>query len=93
MKIPSKVKIRKGVYYKVVWQKVIRDDTSCMGLCEPNERIIYLKLGMSDTNIAKSFLHEILHCVEFEWGQPIPHKITDALEEGIFKILKINGWI
>lgn len=93
MKIPSKVRIKRGIYYKVVWQEIIKDDASCMGLCDPNERIIYLKLGMSNTDILKSFTHELLHCIEFEWDQPIPHKITETFEEGIFKILKLNRWL
>lgn len=97
MKIPPKVKIRrvagKTIWYKVVWQEVIRDDQSCMGICDPNERIIYLKMGMSKTDTIKTFMHEIFHAIEFEWDQPIPHKITDILEEGAFKLLKLNKWL
>jgi hypothetical protein len=41
----------------------------------------------------KTLIHEVIHAIEFEWNQPIPHKITYTLEEGIWKILKLNGWI
>jgi hypothetical protein len=93
MKIPPKIRIKRGIYYKVVWQEVILDDHSCMGLADPKDRIIYLKLGMSNTDTIKTLIHELIHCCEFEWDQPIPHKITETLEEGIFKILKLNRWL
>jgi hypothetical protein len=93
MKVPSKVKIKRGVYYSVVWQEVIRDDVSCLGLCDPNERIIYLKLKMSNTDIAKTMIHEICHALTFECNFDLPHKTVYALEESIFKLLKLNRWL
>jgi hypothetical protein len=97
MKIPPKVKIRrlagKTIWYKVVYQETIRDDPTCMGNCDPNERIIYLKIGMSKTDTLKTFMHEIFHAIEFEYQTPMPHRITDVLEEGVFKILKMNKWL
>lgn len=93
MKIPSKIKIRGRVFYQVVWSEVIKDNPDIMGLAEPNEKTIYLKLGMSDTETMKTLIHEVIHAIEFEWDQPIPHKITYTLEEGIWKILKLNKWI
>lgn len=93
MKIPAKIKIRGRVFYQVVWSEVIKDNPDTMGLAEPNERTIYLKLGMSESETMKTLLHELIHAIEFEWDQPIPHKITYTLEEGIWKILKLNKWI
>lgn len=93
MKIPSKIKIRGRVFYQVVWAETIKDNPDTMGLAEPNEKTIYLKLGMSDTETMKTLIHEVIHAIEFEWDQPIPHKITYTLEEGIWKILKLNKWI
>jgi len=34
-----------------------------------------------------------LKSAEFETKTPIPHKITYALEEGFYKMLKLNKWI
>ena len=48
---------------------------------------------MSDTEIVKTFIHELLHAIEAEWEEPIPHRIVYMLEEGIFKVLKLNKWI
>lgn len=93
MKIPSEVRIKRGVYYSIKWQEVIEGDADCLGLCDPAEQVITMKLGMSDTEVAKTFIHELLHAIEAEWEQPIPHKIIYTLEEGIFKILKLNRWV
>jgi len=93
VKIPSEVRIKRGVYYAIKWQAVIDNDPECCGLCDPGEQTITLKLGMSDTEIAKTFIHEMLHAIEAEWEEPIPHRIVYTLEEGIFKVLKLNRWI
>ena len=93
MKIPSEVRIKRGVYYRIVWQKVIGNDPECYGLCDPAEQTITLKLGMSDTEIAKTFIHEMIHAIEAEYEEPIPHRTVYALEEGIYKILKLNRWL
>jgi len=91
MKIPSKIKIKGRVFYQVVWSQSIKGDPETLGLAEPNEKTIYLKFGMSESETMKTLIHEIIHAIEFEWDCPIPHKITETLEEGIWKVLKLNG--
>ncbi|NDC55517.1 MAG: hypothetical protein EBZ69_01655 [Alphaproteobacteria bacterium] len=93
MKIPSKIKIRGRVFYQVVWADCIKDNPDTMGLADANEKTIYLKLGMSESETMKTLIHEMIHAIEFEWNEPIPHRITYTLEEGIWKVLKLNKWI
>jgi len=93
MKIPSEVRIKRGIYYRIVWQQIIQNDPEVCGLCDPAEQTITLKLGMSDTEIVKTFIHEMIHAIESEWKEPIPHRIVYALEEGIYKVLKLNKWL
>jgi hypothetical protein len=93
MKIPAKVKIKRGVYYKVLWQEIIADDHSCMGITIKEDRTIIIKIGMSNTDTAKTFIHELIHAIEFEYNEPIPERIVYALDEGIFKVLKLNKWL
>jgi len=93
MKVPSKIKIKGRVFYQVVWADEIKGNPDTMGLSEPNEKTIYLKLGMSESETLKTLIHEVIHAIEFEWNEPIPHRITYTLEEGIFKVLKLNKWI
>jgi hypothetical protein len=93
MKIPSKVRIKRGVYYKIVWQEIIADDQSCMGICVKEDRTITLKLGMSNSDTAKTFIHELIHAIEFTYEEPIPHRVVETLDEAIFKVLKLNRWL
>ena len=93
LKIPPKVRVKARVFYNVVWQEIIDDKPDCLGLCDPNARTITIKLGQSDTETVKTFIHELIHAIEAEYETPIPHKITYTLEEGVFKVLKLNGWL
>ncbi len=89
-KIPPKIRISGRVSYQVVFQDEIRGNPNLMGLAEPNERMIYIKIGMSERDTFKTLLHEVIHAIEFESETPIPERITETLEEGIFKVLKLN---
>jgi hypothetical protein len=93
MKIPAKIRIKARVSYQVVWTECIRDDETTLGLCDPETRMIYLKMGQSETETIKSLIHEVLHAIEAEHDTPIPHRVVYTLEEGIFKMLKLNGLI
>lgn len=93
MKIPPKIRIKARVSYEIVWQEKIADDADCLGLCDPEKRIIYLRLGMSDEATAKTFLHEVLHAMSAEHDFELPHRTVYALEEAVFRLLKLNNLI
>jgi len=93
MRVPHKIRITSKISYEILYADVIKDDPTCHGHCCPEKKQIILKNGLSDSNIAKALIHEIIHCAEFETKTPIPHKITYALEEGFYKMLKLNKWI
>lgn len=90
LKIPAKVRIKARVSYEVVWQERIADDDHCLGLCDPSKRIIYLRLNMSPAETFKTFLHELLHAISAEHDFELPHRTVYSLEEGIFRILRLN---
>jgi hypothetical protein len=93
MKIPSRVRIKSKVFYNIVWQETIADDAECLGLCDPGTRTIFLKLNQAESEVIKTFIHEMIHALEAEYQTPIPHRIVYTLEEGIFRVLKLNGFI
>lgn len=89
---PHKIRIKARVSYDVVW--VDRFDCELtQALCDGDKRIIYILKDMSAELTLKRFIHETLHALEFEWRIPIPHKVIELLEDAIFKLLKLNGWI
>lgn len=62
---------------KTPWQvKFVRrcPDPTAEGLCDPGEKIIYIKLKQKPIDIFKTFLHECLHAIEDEYCLTLPHK-------------------
>lgn len=93
MRVPPKIKIKRGVAYEIVWQEIIKDDPECLGLCDPNTKQIHLKIGQSKTELAKTVIHETLHALAMEHEFDLPHRTVYALESAIFKTLKLNKWL
>lgn len=85
---PFRIKINK-VFYTIIFVEQIeyRDP---FGLCDFERKVILLKNKQSQKDLFKTFLHEILHAMEFEYNIPITHKIIYQLEESVFQLLKDN---
>lgn len=94
MKIPSVIKIKKGVTYQVVWQDVVREDPDCMGHADGDAKIITLKSGMTEQDAWETLVHEILHIFTWEYVKiKIPHGLIYRLEKPILNVLTLNKWI
>jgi hypothetical protein len=90
-KIPSHIKIKNKVVYEIVWVDSFKDE-DVLGECRPEQRQIALKNGMSEKQTWATFLHEILHCFQFERDVSISHKHIYELEEAIYYALFHNKW-
>lgn len=77
-------------HYSVRFVKVIRKEKTCLGICDPERREIMIKIGQTKEETFKTFLHELLHAIEFEYELKIKHKLVHALEDPIFKLLVEN---
>ena len=91
MKIPAKVRLTGKVAYEVVWTDGLGKDTC--GECRYDSKQIILKNGLSQRLTTQTFIHEVLHAVEFEYGIPIPHTIVTQLDEALERVLRLNKWI
>lgn len=89
--IPRKVRITAKVSYTVLF--VDKLDIDNMGVCDPNTRQILILLGMSTKDTLATFIHELLHAMEFEHGIEIPHKAVHQLDVAIESLLRLNKWI
>lgn len=92
LKIPPRIRIKARVFYEIVWQEKIADDDHCLGLCDLDKKIIYLRIGMSEAETFKTLLHETLHAISAEHDFELPHKTVYALEDAIFRVLKLNSF-
>ena len=91
--IPHSIRIKSKVKYEVVWSDLIQEDNKTLAMCRYEEKQIVIKNGQSETDNWKCFIHEVCHAIEFEYRIPIPHKIIYLLEDAIFKLIKLNGWL
>ena len=94
MRIPHKVEIKPGISYYVTYVDKF-DDPLQMGYClgadsEMGCRTIQIKKGLTPSMKARTFLHELLHAIDFEWGIKIPHKIIEALEKPLLVLFTRN---
>lgn len=88
--IPSSVRIKAKIRYEIVYQDEIKSDPTCLGMCCDKKRTIYLKIKQSETSMKKSFIHELLHAMEFEYKIKIPHESIYGLEIAIYNFLILN---
>ena len=92
-KIPTQIRLKSKVTYEIVWAEVIGDKEKTMAECRYDTKQIVIKSGQSEQENWKCLIHEILHALEFEYRIPVPHKIIYLLEEAIYKLAKLNGWL
>jgi hypothetical protein len=60
------------------------------GLCCPAEQTIYIRLGQTQKERLKTFLHELLHAIEEEYGFEVPHQLIHRLEDPLARFLMDN---
>jgi len=92
-KIPHKIRIKSKVTYEIVWSDTIGESQKTLAECRYDSKQILIKSGQSEAENWKCFIHEVFHALEFEYRIPIPHKIIYLLEEAVFKLVSLNGWL
>lgn len=60
------------------------------GLCNNEEKTIYIKTKLDGYNRFVTFVHEVIHAVEYEYGFDIPHKLVECMDVGIANLLLVN---
>lgn len=75
--------------YKVRFVRQFEDKKQ-LGICDPSEREIVIRMGLGKKETFKTFIHEVLHLLEFEGPVTLHHKTIYKLEEAIFSLLIEN---
>ena len=89
-KIPSRVRVTKKVTYEILFVDEFKDNSQ-VGECRPEEKQILIKNNISDTETFKTFIHEVMHSLSFETKKlNLTEGQVEKLEEGIFRLLKLN---
>jgi hypothetical protein len=87
---PEKIEVLPGVFYHISFHKVILRDRNCHGSCNDTNRRIRLRLGQSNRALLETFVHELLHAIEFELKLKIPHKSLDEVATALVRVLALN---
>jgi hypothetical protein len=87
---PTELFIGDNVWDIKFVRKPLENDPYCYGLCDPGELTISIRLGQSPEERLKTFLHELLHAVEYEYKIEIPHSLIARLEDPFARFLIDN---
>jgi F420-dependent methylenetetrahydromethanopterin dehydrogenase len=61
-----------------------------LGLCDGEDRIIYLADDLKGRRLVQTFLHEAIHAVDYDFNIKIPHKLVYALDRHLGNFLWTN---
>lgn len=62
----------------------------CLGASDPEEQTIYILMGQKPRERLSTFVHELIHVLEYEYNISIPHRLVYSLEDPIVRFLVDN---
>ncbi len=91
MQIPRKRDYPKVIYlrddvYRVVFVKNLKP----IGQTDATKKVIRIRAGLSRNETFRTFIHELLHVLEFSWPLKIKHKTVYKLEKALFQLFIDN---
>lgn len=89
MKIPEKVKIG-GLKFTIQEKEHELRDKQCSGRSCGNTQQIVLDKGISKQFKETTFIHEVIHQIDFVYNIGLEHQQVFQLEAGIYAFIKDN---
>lgn len=97
MRLPSRREYPKSIRvkdtdYAIKFKRRIQapDGDAAVGLFDPSEHIISLKIGQTVGELYYTFIHEVVHAFEVEYDIKLAHKDVERLEKAIGDFLLVN---
>ena len=91
MNFPKPKDYPKTIYIReITWKIQFTKKIIHFGDTEPNKHVIRIKIGMSDRETFNTFVHEVLHAMDFSHKINLNHKTVYALEVAIAEFLVDN---
>ena len=72
------------------WKIVFKKNLDCYGITDSGNNTITIKSGLAPRALLATFIHELMHAIEFNTPLKIKHKDVYALEEAIVELLLDN---
>ena len=76
--------------YDVKLLKTLADKWGASGVCDSGNKSIRMQRGMSKEEMLSTFIHELIHVIEFELPMKISHKTVHKLEAGLYELIVRN---
>lgn len=92
IKLPSQKDYPKKIYIQAVCYRVIfKKNFAHFGETDGDRKVITIKAGLKPRAMLTTFIHELLHVIEFERPSTnLKHSQVYALEESIMELLLDN---
>jgi hypothetical protein len=91
--IPSHIRITAKRDYEVTYIDNFKDDPKQLGECRWQPPQIVIKQEQPAGEKVSTCIHECIHSLDFELDIKLTETQVLKLERGIFRMLKLNGWI
>jgi hypothetical protein len=88
---PVEVAVGDSVY-ELRFVRSIPEAQNAVGLCDEGAQVIKIAYGQSPRERFRTFLHELLHAVDFEYKLRLPHRLIYRLEGPLADALLNLGW-
>ena len=92
MKIPSKLKIG-GHWFEVVFKNEVNDNYDKSGSGHAWNNKITIQKDMMQSKKESTFLHEIVHEINWQLGLNLDEHQTDCLGESMYQVLVDNNFL
>lgn len=87
---PRQIVIKDSIWDVKFVKKLNGHGRMTIGLCDPSDQTISVRLGLDKRERMKTLIHEIFHAWEEEYGLHIPHKLIYALEDPVVDFIIDN---
>jgi hypothetical protein len=88
---PKQLQIGENHWDIIFCRLIPGEGQNILGLTDPSEHKIYIKMGQTPEERFKTLIHEIGHALCFEYKIKENHKTIHQIEEPILRLLLDNG--
>ena len=90
--IPSSIRITSKTAYEIVYVDEFKDGNT-LGEMRPSLKQIALLNGQSNTELTKTFIHEVLHAISDENEISLTERQVLKLEDALYRFFRLNNII
>lgn len=87
---PKFLNIKDERYQVLIVKHIPKESKTLNGLCDGDVKKIWIRKGQSPFGLFRTYIHEVLHALEFEYHIRIRHETIYELEVAIAALMQDN---